>query len=41
MPGVFVVIDRHPVRETIDELLIIDACSEQAEWSHLVVYLPL
>jgi hypothetical protein len=41
MPGVFVVNDRRPVREAIDELLMIDECSEQAEWSGLVVYLPL
>lgn len=41
MPGVFVVNDRHPVREAIEELLMIDGCSEQSEWSGLVVYLPL
>jgi len=41
MSGVFVVNDRHPTREAIDELLLIDHCSEQAEWSGLVVYLPL
>jgi hypothetical protein len=41
MPGVFVVNDRRPVREAIDEMLMIDECSEQAEWSGLVVYLPL
>jgi hypothetical protein len=41
MPGVFVLNDRMPVRQAIDELLLIDACSEQAEWSGRVVYLPL
>jgi predicted nuclease of predicted toxin-antitoxin system len=41
MPGVFVVSDRLPVRQAIDELLLIDACSEQTEWSGLVLYLPL
>jgi hypothetical protein len=41
MPGVFVVHDRMPVRQAIDELLLMEACSEQEEWSGLVVYLPL
>jgi predicted nuclease of predicted toxin-antitoxin system len=41
MPGVFVVSDRLPVRQAIDEVLLIDACSEQTEWSGLVLYLPL
>jgi len=41
MPGVFVVHDRMAVRQAIEELLFIEACSEQAEWVGLVVYLPL
>jgi predicted nuclease of predicted toxin-antitoxin system len=41
MPGVFVVNDRLPVRQAIDELLLVDACSEQAEWAGSVLYLPL
>jgi len=41
MPGVFVLNDRLPVRQAIDELLLIDACSEQGEWNGLVLYLPL
>jgi uncharacterized protein (DUF433 family)/predicted nuclease of predicted toxin-antitoxin system len=41
MPGVFVVNDRTVVRQALDELLLLDACSEQAEWAGLVVYLPL
>lgn len=41
MPGVFVVPDRMAVRQALDELLLIDTCSEQAEWIGLVVYLPL
>lgn len=41
MPGVFVVHDRMPIRHAIDELLLIETCSEQAEWAGLVVYLPL
>lgn len=41
MPGIFVLHDRGSVGEAIDELLLIDACSEQAEWTGLVLYLPL
>lgn len=41
MSGVFVVNDRLPVRQAIDELLLIEACSEQMEWVGLVLYLPL
>ena len=41
MPGVFVVPDRMAVRQAIEELLLVEACSEQAEWASLVVYLPL
>jgi predicted nuclease of predicted toxin-antitoxin system len=41
MPGVFVVPDRMAVRQAIEELLLIEDCSEQAEWAGLVVYLPL
>jgi predicted nuclease of predicted toxin-antitoxin system len=41
MPGVFVLNDRLPVRQAIDELLLLDEGSEQAEWAGLVVYLPL
>src|SRR5215813_3749883 len=41
MPGVFVVPDRMAVRQVIEELLLIEACSEQAEWAGLIVYLPL
>ncbi len=41
MPGVFVVNDRMSIRQAIDELLLMDACSEQGEGAGLVVYLPL
>ena len=41
MPGVFLLSDRLPVGQAIEELLLMLACSEQAEWSGLVVYLPL
>lgn len=41
MSGVFVIHDRMPIRQVIDELLLIDECSTQEEWIGLVVYLPL
>jgi predicted nuclease of predicted toxin-antitoxin system len=41
MPGVFVVPDRLSDCQAIEELLLVEACSEQAEWAGLVVYLPL
>lgn len=42
MPGVFHVNDkRMTVRQMIDELLLVDACSEHAEWAGRVVRLPL
>jgi hypothetical protein len=41
MPGLFVVGDRLPVRETIDELLLIDGCSGMDEWNGRIVFLPL
>jgi len=40
MPGVFVVHDRLAVGQAIEELLLIEACSNQAEWANLAVYLP-
>lgn len=41
MAGVFVLNDRFPVGHAIQEVLLLSACSEQAEWSGRVVYLPL
>ena len=41
MPGVLVVHDRMPVRQAIDELILVDEGSEQGEWAGLVVYLTL
>lgn len=37
MPGVFVVPDRLAVRQVIEDLLLLEACSAQAEWAGLVV----
>ncbi len=41
MPGVFVLNDRMPVAQAIEELLLIDACSEPSDWDDRVLYLPL
>ena len=41
MPGVFVINDRTSLRQVIQELILIEDCSEQSEWSGLVIYLPL
>lgn len=41
MVGLFVVNDRMPIRQAIDELLLLIDCTEQAEWKGIVLYLPL
>ncbi|HAO11379.1 MAG TPA: hypothetical protein DCQ51_09470 [Planktothrix sp. UBA8407] len=41
MSGLFVINDRMPVRQVIDELLLLIDCSEQDEWKGIVLYLPL
>ena len=41
MAGVFVLSDRLPVGRAIQELLMMNECSEQAEWVGVVVHLPL
>jgi hypothetical protein len=41
MPGVFILNDRFPVGRAIEELALIDECTEQIEWQNLVVFLPL
>ncbi|MCF4966570.1 DUF5615 family PIN-like protein [Nostoc sp. CMAA1605] len=41
MAGLFVVNDRMPIRQAIDELLLLIDGSEQAEWKEVVLYLPL
>ncbi|MCC6123664.1 MAG: DUF5615 family PIN-like protein [Pirellulales bacterium] len=41
MPEVFIVNDRFPIGRVIQELLLIDGGSEQAEWSGRVLFLPL
>ncbi len=41
MAGVFVLNDRFPVGNAIEEILLMAACSEQSEWSGRTVYVPL
>ena len=41
MPGVFVLNDRLPVREAIDELQLTCECSDMPDWAGRVVYLPI
>lgn len=40
MPGLFVVNDRRSIGEAIEELMLIDGCSETAEWNAQIVFLP-
>ena len=41
MLGLFVVNDRMPTRQAIDELLLLVDCTDQSEWKGIVLYLPL
>jgi predicted nuclease of predicted toxin-antitoxin system len=41
MPGMFILNDRFPVGQAIQEILLVVACSEQAEWNGRAVHLPL
>jgi len=41
MPGVFILHDRLPTGQAIQEILLMVECSEQLEWSGHVVHLPL
>ncbi|HWE93364.1 MAG TPA: DUF5615 family PIN-like protein [Tepidisphaeraceae bacterium] len=41
MPGVFEVSQRQPLREIVEEIILIAACSAGEEWKDRVVYLPL
>jgi predicted nuclease of predicted toxin-antitoxin system len=41
MAGIFILNDRFPVGQAIEEILLLIACSEQAEWSGRAVHLPL
>ena len=41
MPGLFVINDRLPVGQAIEEILLVATCSEASEWAGKVLYLPL
>lgn len=41
MAGVFILNDRFPVGQAIEEILLMVACSEQAEWNGRAVHVPL
>jgi predicted nuclease of predicted toxin-antitoxin system len=41
MPGVFILRRGASVHDAIHELVLVDECSEQTEWTDRVVYLPL
>jgi predicted nuclease of predicted toxin-antitoxin system len=41
MSGMFMINDRIPTRQVIDELLLVIDCSSQLEWQGVVLYLPL
>jgi hypothetical protein len=41
MSGVFILNDRFPVGQAIQEILLMIACSEQSEWSGRAVHVPL
>jgi predicted nuclease of predicted toxin-antitoxin system len=41
MAGMIVVNDRMPIRQAIDELMLLIDCSVQEEWQETVLYLPL
>ena len=41
MAGVFVIPNRMPIRQAIDEILLLVKCSQQTEWSGIVLHLPI
>ncbi len=41
MSGLFVINDRTPVRQVIDELRLLNDCSEEDEWKGIILDLPL
>lgn len=41
MPGVFVIRNKEPLGDMIDEILLVAHCSEQEEWKDQVTCLPL
>lgn len=41
VPGVFVIHNKPPLGEMIDEILLVALCSTQEEWKDRVAFLPL
>lgn len=41
MSGLFIVDSQAPIRQVIDELLLIDSTSEQLEWHGTLLYVPM
>ena len=41
MPGVFIVPDRMPIGQAIDEILFLSLDADADEWKDQVLYLPL
>jgi len=41
MPGLFVIGDRMPIGQVIEEILLLAQCSDPPEWEGIVLYLPL
>ena len=41
MPGVFVIRNKPPLGDMIDEILLMAECSSQDEWANRVEFLPL
>jgi predicted nuclease of predicted toxin-antitoxin system len=41
MAGLIIVDDHMPIGQAIDELLLVDACTEMSEWPNRVEFLPL
>ena len=41
MPGVFEISRKTPIREIIEDILLLAECSLEREWEGQVLYLPL
>ena len=41
MPGVFILNDRMPIGQAIQEILLMNACSDQLEWNGRAVHVPI
>jgi predicted nuclease of predicted toxin-antitoxin system len=41
MPGAFIVNNQMAIRQAIDEILLLVNCTQQSEWSNIILYLPM